>query len=137
MYSLVIVSLMLGQFTVTNKVPQQQFTVVNKTFSVKARTGSVTFRQPVGHTHTCTTCGTTWDHTANDTHVCKECGGSPPTKVGYDRAGRQLVTYLTDYPAKMVTVRAAPQQQQPVRVIQQRLNGASANCPNGNCPYVR
>ena len=44
----------------------------------QGRIKSVSTRNPNGHTHTCTSCGTTWDHTANPTHTCQNCGGHPP-----------------------------------------------------------
>lgn len=35
----------------------------------------VSYRAPVGHTHTCAN-GHTWDHSANPSHTCRECGQS-------------------------------------------------------------
>lgn len=34
------------------------------------------FRAPHGHTHTCSRCGTTWDHDANPSHTCQRCGSA-------------------------------------------------------------
>jgi hypothetical protein len=54
-------------------------------------------RNPVGHTHTCTSCGETWDHTANPTHTCTNCGGHPPmTRNG---------GYLADVAPRMIRSR--------------------------------
>jgi hypothetical protein len=37
-------------------------------------TAAASYRQPIGHTHTCPNCGTSWDHAANPTHQCQVCG---------------------------------------------------------------
>jgi len=44
----------------------------------EGRIKATSYRNPIGHTHTCTSCGESWDHTANSTHKCKNCGGHPP-----------------------------------------------------------
>lgn len=42
------------------------------------------FRQPVGHTHTCVS-GHSWDHAANAGHVCEFCGESQYTQDAFPR----------------------------------------------------
>lgn len=117
MHLLIVASLLCGaEFKVSNKMPQQSFVVTSKITATKKT--AATYRQPVGHTHTCDKCGTTWDHQANPTHVCQTCGR------------QQLVQ---DRSPRMVTVIQSATYPAPVqRIIQQQQN-----CPNGNCPYVR
>lgn len=82
-------------------------------------------RQPVGHTHSCGRCGTTWDHVANPGHTCLYCGTSqfvqdvPPRPVSMQR---------TELAAVGEPVQAAPAS------IPYSLPGSSSNCPGGNCP---
>lgn len=100
-----------------------------------ARVGSVnrvvvSYRQPVGHTHTCNTCGTTWDHQANAGHNCPNCGRQ---QLIQDRSPRIVtVRHAQPLPQGQPTI-----QQSPVTAIQRSVNRATAGCPNGNCPYVR
>jgi hypothetical protein len=112
--------------------------------AVRSGSVTVTYRAPIGHTHTCTSCGTTWDHTANPSHTCANCGGHPPMS----RSGG----YYADPVPKPVAVRsttrtsttqttvapAAPAERAvTVQSVTRSVQRSSANCPNGNCPYVR
>lgn len=100
--------------------------------STKARVvTTVTYRAPVGHTHTCSQCGTTWDHQTNSTHKCANCGS---------------FQYYQDVPSRQVTVRktvtesvSTPMPVAPVTIHQsiRSVTRSTSNCPNGNCPYVR
>lgn len=40
------------------------------------QSSNIAWRNPVGHTHTCSNCGLPWDHQNNPTHNCKDCGAS-------------------------------------------------------------
>ncbi len=84
-----------------------------KTIETKVETKTViSYRQPIGHTHTCPNCGDTWDHTKNPTHNCQKCG---------------TPQYVVDSIPKMVPINKPIQQIYP----QQFQFGG---CPNGNCP---
>jgi hypothetical protein len=90
---------------------------------------AATVRQPNGHTHTCTSCGTTWDHTENPTHTCANCGGHPPISRG---------GYLADSTPKVIVV--PPLQTAPRRVTTSSWSIqslSSPNCANGQCSAPR
>lgn len=92
---------------------------------------TTTFRNPVGHTHTCAKCGTTWDHSANPTHKCQNCG---QTQFNVDRSPRKVTVrtvQLANLPVEQPVIQATPQSVFVIRSIK------AANCPNGNCPYAR
>lgn len=65
----------------------------------------VTFRNPVGHTHTCPRCGNVWDHSANAGHTCLNCG---------------TAQYVQDYQPRMVPLGKAVQ-----------VPKSDPNCPTG------
>jgi hypothetical protein len=113
-----------------------------------------TYRAPQGHTHTCTSCGNTWDHTANPTHTCAKCKGHPPMspRGGYyaDPTPRMVpVTRTVRVPVdgtetytntQPVIVPSRPVvQAAPVRSVGIQLYryGVSSNCANGNCATSR
>lgn len=56
----------------------------------------ISYRNPIGHTHTCTN-GHTWDHTLCTGHHCPYCGAEPPK----NSCGQ----WLCDVPARMVMIR--------------------------------
>ena len=64
------------------------------------------YRQPVGHTHTCANCGTTWDHLKNPSHTCQNCG---------------IAQYMQDTRAKAITVN------------QLAYAPSGGGCANGQC----
>lgn len=155
MFSLVIASVLVAvpPTSTLGGVPKSTLPQGNKTYTAKV---FYEYRAPRGHTHTCTSCGDTWDHSENSTHVCKNCGGSPPTEVRRDRRGNVISTiYLTDSPARPVklsktvkieTVSYTPLAQQapreaivttPAMRFVSPVRFKTLDCPNGNCPYVR
>lgn len=84
---------------------------------------SVSYRQPIGHTHTCSSCGLTWDHQANPTHTCQNCGAEQWRQDAYPK------------PVPIKTVKPATQpitiQAEPTQVY--TLPTAVSGCPNGKC----
>lgn len=82
---------------------------------------TATYRQPVGHTHTCAN-GHTWDHQANPGHTCKICG---------------LQQFVQDPVARPVLVSPAttPPESAPTYQPPYQLYG-SGGCANGSCPTV-
>lgn len=70
-------------------------------------------RAPQGHTHTCSSCGTTWDHVSNPVgpgkqgHTCPTCKAEQWTQDGSPRP---------------VTIKAVS------------TGASAANCTTGNCP---
>lgn len=141
------------QFTVVNKCGCE-FTVTNKLHLQDPipRASFYEYRRPVGHTHTCTSCGNTWDHKTNPTHTCSECGGHPPIARGggylADPAPRMVrVRSLMPPTEKMVEVTEKfkvvnrvplPSQVQSVAISSILFPGASAgNCANGNCSTIQ
>lgn len=85
------------------------------------------WRQPIGHTHTCPRCGDTWDHAKNTGHTCQECGAYQATQ---DRVPRLV-------PVKsFVRVYTAPVQAAPVYTYTLPTS-AVPGCVGGNCPLPR
>lgn len=87
---------------------------------------TTTTRAPVGHTHTCPRCGTTWDHQANPGHNCPNCG---------------TAVYVQDRVPRPVTIRVATVSAAPAPVpttVYQLPPGFSAagGCANGSCSAV-
>lgn len=96
-----------------------------------ARVGTVTrtvvsYRQPVGHTHTCSSCQVTWDHQANASHSCPNCKRQVLIQ---DRIARPVTVTRT------VTESVVTQPTPTMNSI--RVPVKMPNCPNGNCPLVR
>lgn len=117
------------------------------TVTTKTVTTTYSTRAPVGHTHTCTSCGKSWDHQLTKSHDCPFCGGHPPVARGggylADPVARPVtVMSKTSPPAVMahsstssvVTSRASPA---PVTyqtpVVFQSFRQAGGNCANGQC----
>jgi hypothetical protein len=73
---------------------------------------SITARAPVGHTHTCPRCGTTWDHSTNPSHNCPRCG---------------TPQYVQDPVARTVTVGG------PAYSLAPQAFGAGGGCAGGSC----
>lgn len=126
------------RFTVVNKCSSGcQFEVVNRMPSKSFIDGTrkiTAFRKPVGHTHTCTTCGDTWDHDANSSHTCLKCGGHPPVSRGGG--------YLADPSPRMIKVERIEQVIQPTTssassVVYSIPGISSANCANGQCSTIQ
>ncbi len=95
------------------------------------------YRNPVGHTHTCPRCGTTWDHASNPGHNCPACGTSQYVQ---DRSPRPVaVKKVVNVPAPPTVAPAAPRPQvQPSqnwqdiqRLMQQSRAAPAAGCPTG------
>lgn len=85
-----------------------------------------TLRAADGHTHTCSQ-KHTWDHKLTKSHNCPYCG----EYVAIVDSDKKLVTVevpTTTSPQ----VRAAP-----TDIFQFVRKVNRADCPNGNCPYVR
>lgn len=119
-----------GPFTVENKMPT--FVVVN-TKSVTRTV--VTYRDPVGHTHTCVN-GHTWDHQITPGHNCPQCGAYQNVQ---DRTPRK-VTVIRTVAVNASAPSPTPASPAPQRTVQSPVfyfPATRANCPNGNCPYVR
>ena len=128
-------------FQVVNRIPQRSYVEGTKTFFA--------FRSPRGHTHTCTSCGESWDHDVTKGHKCPFCGGSPPSEVRYDRKGNASVVYLSDPSPKMVKVEQTVQTTTNVQPAYKydhtpayssiySIPGVSAgNCANGQCSTVQ
>lgn len=75
---------------------------------------------PVGHTHTCPRCGTTWDHSTNPGHNCPKCGTAQYVQDSHPRP----VAVASPGQSLPVTYQAAP--------IRYTLSGAGG-CANGSC----
>lgn len=74
------------------------------------------------HTHVCTFCGTSWSHGheskgSQSAHTCSTCG-----RVNYTPSTFSRVT---------------PAIESTTTIIRQPMRLPRADCPNGNCPYVR
>lgn len=89
--------------------------VVRLTPSV-ANTRTVSYRNPIGHTHTCPRCGDTWDHNKNPTHTCQRCGASQ---------------FTIDTPSRMVQVYGVSTGGVP---LQYTLPRSTSGCGPGGCP---
>jgi hypothetical protein len=87
--------------------------------TAKPKASTTGFRQPRGHTHTCTN-GHTWDHDANPTHTCKFCG---------------LNQFVQDNRPRLVTVTVTPTFTPAVQKTVRTLS--AGGCANGNCPIAR
>ena len=129
--------------------PTRSVWVITEHGAPKAVAKTVTVystRPPQGHTHTCTSCGATWDHKANPTHTCRFCGGSPPTEQRFDRRGNVIQTvYVADAmprPVKIATTKTVAQSPaaayQTPAILQplQSVSAAAGNCANGQCSNV-
>ncbi len=111
------------QSTLPPRPPQCTLPIV-KVKQTVIRIPAVTYRAPIGHTHTCAN-GHTWDHTATAGHNCPICG---------------LPQYVQDARPRMVTVvpRASAVVARPAAQyhdIMQSLQGGG--CASGNCPNQR
>lgn len=117
-----IAAIMVLLTGVTADTPTPAFTVVNKctpTFTVVNRVPAkptapaapTGYRQPHGHTHTCSA-GHSWDHDSNPTHTCQVCG---------------LPQNVVDSTPKMIQTTTA------TYTIPLTLTG-TPGCVNGNCP---
>lgn len=53
---------------------------------------TISYRAAVGHTHTCSACGETWDHAANAGHECLNCkaNGIVSVQTWQDRVSRPV-----------------------------------------------
>lgn len=102
------------------------------------QTVTTTTRAPVGHTHTCARCGTTWDHASNAGHTCPNCGASQYVQ---DRFARPVTVKTVSVKAEPVKVQQTVKTQQTVRelpVIFQSLGSSvsAGGCANGQCSTV-
>lgn len=84
-----------------------------------------------GHTHTCSH-GHTWDHTMDrNSHNCPFCG-EHATIV--DSTKKQVTVEVNGPVVRAPVVRAV---EYPISVESFYRRNRTADCPNGNCPYVR
>lgn len=109
----------------------------------------LTTRSPVGHTHTCPRCGTTWDHAANPGHNCPNCGTSQYVQDRSPRAVTVKAVREVAQPASpplesrgysvpwmQATERQVyrqPQHGEPPLVISVGCSASSGGCASGNC----
>lgn len=127
---------------ITDRAPAKANYVTKtvKVFSTRAPQGD--------HTHTCTSCGATWDHAANKTHECQFCGGHPPIARGGGFLAdpvRRPVTVVTtktvhEAAAPVLAKAAAPPAQQPRAPVFEApivfRSMQSSNCANGQCSTI-
>jgi len=125
-----VASISAQQFVVVNKMPPAIKVTTKVTTTTKT---VVTYRSPMGHTHTCAN-GHTWDHAANPSHVCRFCGTSQYVQ---DRSPRPVtVTRVVSVPASSTAVQGVPVQSPRVQSFDM-LFGTGGGCPNGNCANLR
>ena len=104
--------------------------------AVKAVVNPVaSFRQPQGHTHTCSRCGTTWDHATNPSHDCPNCG---ETQYVQDSSPSMVTTKTGNAQAVAAGGCANGQCGTPTRTVRtvNAFNGFSfgtGGCANGQC----
>lgn len=153
---IVALALGAGPITVENKMP---CVVVNRMpahLPMPARVGTVTrlvetYYETSGHTHTCAN-GHTWDHFHNPTHTCtalvvrdgkfEPCGATPPINSRGNYVADPTTPRKMGVMTTMVRVpitEAGPIIESPpvTRSVRVPVRLPQANCPNGNCPYVR
>lgn len=85
----------------------------------------VSYRQPVGHTHTCTSCGQSWDHSMDShSHKCPFCGGYPPRSPGGG--------FYADPSPRLIKVQVQKVQAQRA-VASPVISFGIPGCATGNC----
>lgn len=128
-----------GNISTGNDLPRANVSTVQTRTVTRTK---VTYRQPVGHTHTCVRCGDTWDHSKNPTHTCQQCGSS---QYHIDQSRRMVQTYSLEtvpmevstpvirvsFPAANLPIVTVPQS---VPTIRYTLPLQSGGCVGGNCP---
>jgi len=86
-----------------------------------------------GHTHTCSH-GHTWDHTMDGkSHVCPFCGEGTSVVSGK----KNVTVEVTQQSIQAPVVREPVVRTQTISVESFFRRARTADCPNGNCPYVR
>lgn len=135
----VCLTLVCSGFVIANDFPRANVRVVETRNATRIR---VSYRQPVGHTHTCVRCGDTWDHSKNPTHTCQRCGSS---QYHIDQSRRMVQTYSLEtvpmevstpvvrigFPVANLPIVTVPQS---VPTIRYTLPLQSGGCVGGNCP---
>jgi uncharacterized protein (DUF983 family) len=74
-------------------------------------------RAPVGHTHTCPRCGTTWDHQSNAGHNCPNCGAAQYVQDSFPRAVTVRTTTVAAPVVRSVTVRTQSVSSNPLTFV--------------------
>lgn len=99
-------------------------------------------RFPVGHTHTCSRCGTSWDHAMNVSHTCQNCGGQ---QFVQDTQPRMLTSFSAcqggscgglsscNASGQCLSCASCPKVSGKRQVLSLKEFRSGGGCANGNC----